>query len=241
MDFVSLRKGNHKLAAALGACSKRASPYNGHDLLDWLAKCRNDMVDRYIHTAQHESDPMADVDVQAVQQEIPGTERTKLFHQVKVPHILELQCNGFCTPQGKRIAPHTLKVVSTPKRNMVVSIEASPANFDWLVHALQHTWMDDQPQPSSPGKRKLNDELEEIGHIIPEHVRVVTVDKNTVRLWASIYKGKYTRATKTIRRSEHPDLESFKCAVETVSKHVLSVQAECSKHGECDDGENEGI
>ena len=58
--------------------------------------------------------------------------RPQAFAKAKVPGFVEVSFDEFVTPEGVRIDEHVLKIVTTPKRGAALTIEAVPANFEWL-------------------------------------------------------------------------------------------------------------
>lgn len=222
LDFFCLSKSNRGLATALGAEGSAAQPFQEHSLLDYMKKHRNDAVDELIKTARRSADPLADSDALGNQAPIEK-DRAKLFHEAQVPHVIDLHFQEFVTGSGKRVPPTTIKVISTPKRHCLVSMEGSCANFEWLLHALQHSWGDrSEPTSSSPGKRRLEQEMEELNHVLPECVKMKVQDNDQVSLWVN-YKSEdnnYRKVRKTIRRHLYTDFDGFKLGVQTLGCHL---------------------
>ena len=54
--------------------------------------------------------------------------------------MIELELPTFVTPDGQRVEEHTMRVVSTPKRRVNITMEITTENFEWLAKAAQLEW-----------------------------------------------------------------------------------------------------
>ena len=101
---------------------------------------RDTMVDSIIFNAKIDKDPMADASRPAEAKPMPSRGRASAFTQADVPATILLQMAAFVTPDGERVDGHAVRVVTTPKRRVNVTMEATANNFEWLLHAAQVEW-----------------------------------------------------------------------------------------------------
>ena len=144
IDYVNLQMTDRSLAKAMGMKMSDRSPLQGCDIFAHMIKMRDAKVDAIIGANRVADDPMADVSASS---SVPvlSAGRPQVFATAKVPASIDVSFDAFVTPEGHRIEEHTLKIITTPKRGLPVTVEALPANFEWLRMACQVKW-EEQPK-----------------------------------------------------------------------------------------------
>ena len=140
-EFVTLSMSDRCLAKALGMNMSERSPLANCSVFNFLASVRDAKVDELILAAKVENDPMADGSSGTSNaQPMPSRGRAAGFAIAKIPATISLKMASFVTPDGERVDEHTIRVVTTPKRRVSVTMEATPENFEWLLQAAQVEW-----------------------------------------------------------------------------------------------------
>ena len=162
IDFAQLLMGDRSLARAMGMNMSARSPLQACEIFSHMIKLRDAKVDSLIASSKVADDPMADV--QAIASiTLPSLGRPQAFAKADVPGFVELSFDEFVTPEGVRIEAHVVKVVTTPKRGVALTIEAAPANFEWLRWACQVQWGSQRASTKRQLKRTLTlDELPDL-------------------------------------------------------------------------------
>ena len=139
--FYNLKKTDRKLAKVLGfpMTDSRTKYFGNNQFLDYLAHLRDEKVDELIKTWAIEDDPMGEHG--HGNDEITGP-RCKQFAEANVPEIIEIVHPGFTTNDGTRFPEHHMKVISTPSRNINITVEMTSQNLDFMAvaaHYCEHT------------------------------------------------------------------------------------------------------
>jgi hypothetical protein len=227
-DLIKLNKSDMQLARAVGQKAKGIrSPFDSCDIFWHMQKLRNDAVDRFIREKMHSADPMADEAMSSA--DISSTNRGHLFHEHSVPQILGVTFPAFTTPEGKRLDETTIKMLTTPKKIVSPSMEATAANMDWFMHACQFTWKN-QVDPDK--KRKLAD-IADLLVDLPWPVKVIEIDEEKVRL-GLYYKcgGTWKMRTKKLERAVYTGRHDDLChAMMAVAETLLAFRVEWHEEG----------
>ena len=140
-EFVTLAMTDRCLAKALGMNTSERSPLANCSVFHNLASARDAQVDAIIYNAKVQNDPMADgAPAQSNAQHMPSRGRASGFADANAPATISLKMGSFVTPDGQRVDEHTIRVVTTPKRRVNVTMEATAENFEWLMQAAQVEW-----------------------------------------------------------------------------------------------------
>ncbi len=147
-EFVTLALTDRLLAKALGMNMSERSPLARCSLFPHMAAKRDAEVDRLIREAKLQKDPMADeASKEQVAKPMPMKGRASGFADADLPATIILTLAPFVTPEGERVDEHRMRVVTTPKRRVNVSMEALAENFEWLRKACQVEWDNGPPPP----------------------------------------------------------------------------------------------
>ena len=134
---IPLRNLDRRLAQALGMNISLASPLSECSILAHLADKRDEEVDQWIRTAKGADDPMAEV---VNTEKINANDRMSGFDKFKVPQLVSIDMPAFVTPDGGRVDPQSIEVVTTPRRRAFVTMVATADNLNWLAKATQVPW-----------------------------------------------------------------------------------------------------
>ena len=139
LDFAQLTMQDRSLARAMGMNMSARAPLQACEVFGHMIKLRDAKVDSLIQSSQVADDPMADVQ-EGSTIHVPSLGRPQAFARAGVPGFVDVVFDEFVTPEGVRIDSHAMKMVTTPKRGAALTIEAAPANFEWLRWACQVQW-----------------------------------------------------------------------------------------------------
>ncbi len=240
IPMLKLCKKDRQLAAAVGQ-SKKVQPssskhaqykfFSNCDVFQHMQTMRNDVVDQHIKTNKISSDPFAECDASAVT--ITQENRARLFAETHVPQLVSVTFPSFTTPEGKRVDETTIKMLSSPKKNVLPSMECSSVSMDWFHWACQYSWTQ---APEASRKRKLCEEAQDMLDI-PEHVKVADLDAKKVVL-SVMYKtnGKWKRRQLRVDRTMYETEAELKDAIHKTANKLLEARNEADPQG---DGDNE--
>lgn len=130
-EFVSLDKGDRKLARAMGRDMKSRNPWANNDLLARVAKLRDDAIDLLIAKERQASDPLADEGLQPSALKTARA-RYKYFDDGKIPRIIEISFPAFTKANGEPQPPVQLNVLSATKTGCMAAMELTPSNLELL-------------------------------------------------------------------------------------------------------------
>ena len=108
-------------------------------LLAYLVNERDRSVDAIIAQARFSDDPMADGDPTA-NVTVSSRGRGAAFVAAKVPIFIEIVMPSFVCPVGERVSDFRLKLLTTPKRKVNISVPCDGPTLDWLLKATQIKW-----------------------------------------------------------------------------------------------------
>ena len=136
---IPLRNLDRRLAQALGMNISLASPLSECSILAHLADKRDEEVDQWIRTAKGADDPMAEVvHIENINANI--NDRSTDFAKYKVPQLVSIDMPAFVLPDGGRVDPQSIEVVTTPRRRAFVTMVATADNLNWLAKAAELRW-----------------------------------------------------------------------------------------------------
>ena len=172
IKFFPLHPGTDRgLAKALGANGSKRSPLKECDVFAFLAFRRDDIVDKLIKSKRSAADPMADDVPDDERRNLHSRGRANQFAEAGVDAVVEVTLEAFVTPDGERIPEHSMKMITTPVRGTIASIEAIPENFEWLMAATQVSWQDRcRKNLMKRARKEWHVELDELPEL-PEPVR----------------------------------------------------------------------
>jgi hypothetical protein len=212
VDFVKLGREPWLQGALFG--TKKRGLWKDLSLFKYMTDLRNVVVDEIIKSTMDATDPMADAEQSGVDLQ-QANKRAKLFHDAKVPTIITINLESFTTPDGRPIPAKSCKVMSTPCRRTAVHMEAIGSNFDWLVHAVDKTWVgaekNDEEQQASDHLQAF---LKEFEYMVPKPVKMKAVDSDKVSVWVWLRdsEGKWKKKKRSCINVNYPsdDVEHFK-------------------------------
>jgi hypothetical protein len=141
VDFVTLAMTDRMLAKSLGMNMSDRAPFGEITIFNHIVLLRDAKIDDIIFTAQADTDPMANASSSgSAQPPVPTRGRAMAFAAAHVPDTISLEIAPFVTPDGKRVEEHILRVATTPKRRLSVTMEAISENFSSLMMAAQADW-----------------------------------------------------------------------------------------------------
>ena len=153
-EFIALATSDRSLAKALGMNMSKRSPLQECSVFSYMASVRDDRVDALIHQAKVANDPMADESAAPAMGPIPSRGRALAFSEAGLPNTVELEFPAFVSCDGKRVDKQTIRVVTTPKRKAIVTMEATVKNLEWLAKAAHEDW----GASTQPQQHRIDDE-----------------------------------------------------------------------------------
>ncbi len=220
-EFVSLSKTDRDFAKAMGMDLRLHSPFGSCSVFAHLQKVRNDAVDAYIMKSHREADPMADGEDASSNN--PGDDmpwadrgREKAFQVAHAPESIPLVMEAFVTSEGDRVPSHTIKVVTTPRRNAHVTLEATPDNFNWLFQATHRSW-------NNPSASKENENFDELP-CLDQPCKYMKTPKGKIAI-SCCYRcadGAWRRHQKIVGESHDVDQFVLEAMVRRAQKDVLA-------------------
>ena len=155
-NYYTLKKADYKLAKVLGfpTSDTRTKHFGDNQFLDYLAYLRDEKVDAMIKQWAIDEDPMGEDS--GCSDKLTGP-RCKLFADANVPEEIEISHPPFTTNDGTRFAEYTMKVISTPSRNIHVTVEMTGKNLDFMSVAAHYCQYDAHTEQN--GDQDDSDEL----------------------------------------------------------------------------------
>ena len=167
--FFTLSKEDRSLGAALGYCRSMPRPMENASFITYIAKLRDDAVDKLILQAMKKADPMGDTD--AVGPQRITKSREKAFQHAEIPEVIHVLVGPLVDPHGTRLPEITIEVVSTPRRGVNPMVKLSVELLNWMaavkdmelevpmpVYKVTSHW-DDMELPSLPSPLKYRKRL----------------------------------------------------------------------------------
>ena len=136
--FMLLTHTSRELARAMSMNMHARAPLKECTLFGYLERARDDAVDALIRSYKQASDPMGeDIDVETGP---ITTKRATWFEDASVPEVIEISLPYFIANDGERVNARTMFVITTPKRGVLINIEATAANLEWCSKAIAIDW-----------------------------------------------------------------------------------------------------
>jgi len=159
------------------------------------------------------------------------------FAAAHVPDTILLTIAAFVAPDGQRVEEHILRVVTTPKRRVNVTMEATPENFNWLMMAAQV----DRDIGAKPEKRSFQ---EVDGSTLPElsHPCKYSFRFSKVTIMCSYrQQGVWKKHQRSLSVNAAGDNSSFEAIVRGCEAEVLAFYNSHHDKGGPDDGGDEPL
>ncbi len=119
-EFMRFTMADRMLARALGLDVHLRSPWANNSFIDDISSMRNEVVDDAILEHERATDPHADTVSDTVVEHRPSR-----FQAANVPQIVEVKWSAFTSNAGDRWPETAVRVLSTPRRDGVLTIEFS--------------------------------------------------------------------------------------------------------------------
>lgn len=209
-EFIRMSKGDRTLARAFGLDVNQRAPWELNRFIDDMIAKRNDAVDSFITDSMKEADPSAD----CTSFDIVG-QRPAKFQDAEVPQIISVTWPGFTANNGERWPATDVKLLSTPRRDAVLTIELSNHVLAWLLAVV--------PTCETAKRRKqTHDDVHSMPKLSPPNVR--WIKKGGHWRIACSYKdesGKYVMKMKTPAPFDDPVM--WGKSVETTAYEVQAM------------------
>jgi hypothetical protein len=221
VEFVTLSMSDRCLAKALGMNMSERAPLCNCSVLNHLARVRDAQVDDVIMNTKMEKDPMADASSAGSNaQPMPSRGRAAAFAAAEVPASIWLKMASFVTPDGERVGEHTIRVVTTPKRRVNITMEAIADNFEWLMQAAQVEW----GTGAKPEKRAYIDEdaHDDLPELIPP-CKYQKTEAGKLKLFCNYRQhGAWKRHQKCVSVNINQDSSKLETIIRRCESEVLS-------------------
>lgn len=136
--FFVLTHTSRELARAMCMDMHARAPLKDCTLFGYLENARDDAVDALIRSYKHRADPMGeDIDVEAGP---ITTKRATWFEDASIPPVIEITLPYFIANDGERVDARQMSVITTPKRGVLINIEATAENLEWCRKAIALDW-----------------------------------------------------------------------------------------------------
>ena len=139
MPFFEVGMTDRCLARAMGLNMYERSPFADTTLLQYMAKMRNDTVNQLILAHQGSTDPMAD-DAVGNAGGVRIRKRENAYSQASIPSVITVKFPAFVKDGGECIGGIDMRVVATRRTDVLVSVEVSSANLQWMSDAINVEW-----------------------------------------------------------------------------------------------------
>jgi len=194
-----------KLYAALGT--------DFQSLLAYLVNERDRRVDAVIAQARFSDDPMADGDPTASVTVRPRG-RGAAFVAAKVPVFIEIVMDSFVCPAGERVSEFRLKLLTTPKRKVNISVPCDGPTLDWLLKATQIKWEYNDCRYSNYVQRVPLEDTDDLPELA-RPIKYIKLSNGKLKLYVH-----YRLADGTWKKKEQ-SVVSIEHAQDSVRKHLV--------------------
>lgn len=161
--FLAMSNNDRDLARAMGMNMNERAPLSSQSLFAYLEKMRDDAVDALIRQRDQILDPLADSPDVSSPMKLPGAGRRQTFDTAAIPQLIDIALPAFVCDDGEQVAARSMAVIATPKRKVLVMIEATAGNLDWCRNAITVDW-------EMPNKKRVRHSHEEFPALLHAHV-----------------------------------------------------------------------
>ena len=221
--FVPFSRGDRNLAKAFGCPMGTRSPWGTSTFPNKLASIRDKAIDVFIAEAMLRADPETDETLEDIQGRISTTGRLKIYNEIEMPDILEIELQEFVTPEGEMVPTTTIAMLTTPKKNSAAAIELTEENLRilWLAYK---SWPETKPSPSEQSADgDAVDDCHLDSHVVKWHKRKRYRPSLCVR-WRDA-DGLWRRRFETPASTDDPELQQqlVQDTVTRLEKHYHDV------------------
>ena len=105
--------------------------------MKYMTRLRDNAVDKMIIEYLRSEDPSADADVGEVLDK--SANRSALYHQASIPHIVPVIYPGYVADDGNRVVDFEFKCFSTPSRKRIVTVALSVDSLNAMYVACNNS------------------------------------------------------------------------------------------------------
>ena len=146
IPFFSMSYTCYGFAAAMGlritgtdaAKNPRPWKYFENSFLKYMTLLRDTAVDKMIIDHFRSDDPAADNE-DVTPALAKSASRSALYHDAKIPQVVNVVYPGYIADDGARIADHEFKCFSTPCRKRVVTVALNVENMNFMHAACNNS------------------------------------------------------------------------------------------------------